>query len=75
MHIIFYHYDEYLEKTGETFLGASDEISEAVHSRYQIFEERHGYVCNKKGTYGLRMKQHKNIIEHNNIILTGSNLV
>ena len=34
MHIIFYHYDEYFEKTGETFLGVSDEITESVHSRY-----------------------------------------
>ena len=52
MHIIFYHYDEYFEKTGKTFLGVSDEITESVHSRYRQFEERHGYVSNKKGTKG-----------------------
>ena len=33
IHVIFYHYDEYFEQTGETFLGVSDEITESVHSR------------------------------------------
>ena len=67
MHIIFYHYDEYFEKTGETFLGVSDEITESVHSRYRQFEERHGYVSNKKGTKGHRFKQHISVVHFNSL--------
>ena len=67
MHIIFYHYDEYFEKSGETFLGVSDEITESVHSRYRQFEEKHGYVSNKKGTKGHRLKQHKSVVHFNSL--------
>ena len=52
MHIICDHYEDYFELTGESLLKVSDEITESVHSRYRLFEERHGYACNKKGTSG-----------------------
>ena len=41
MHIIFYHYEEYLTKTGHSCLGVTDESTEVVHSRFRMFEERH----------------------------------
>ena len=67
MHIIFYHYEDYLEKTGKTLLEVTDECTEAVHSRFRMFEERHGYKCNKKGTKGHREKQHKSIVHFNSL--------
>ena len=69
MHIIFYHYEDYLEKVGSTLLGVTDECTEAVYSKFRIFEERHGYKCNKKGTPGHRAKQHKSLVHFNSINL------
>ena len=67
MHIIFYHYEDYFEKFGSYLLGVTDECTEAVHSRYRLFEERHGYKCNLKRTPGHREKQHKSVIYFNSL--------
>ena len=69
IHIIFYHYKDYLEKVGSSLLNVSDECTEAVHSRYRMFEERHGYQCNQKGTPGHRNKQHKSVTHFNSLYL------
>ena len=67
MHIICDHYEDYFELTGESLLKVSDEITESVHSRYRLFEERHGYVCNMKGTSGHSRKQQKSIVHYNSL--------
>ena len=67
MHIICDHYEDYFELTGESLLKVSDEITESVHSRYRLFEERHGYVCNMKGTPGHSRKQQKSIVHYNSL--------
>ena len=41
LHVIFAHYVEYFELTGHTLLRYNDEVTEAVHSQFQMFEERH----------------------------------
>ena len=66
-HIIFYHYEDYLEKSGETLLGVTDEVTEAIHSRFRLFEERHGYKCNKKGTLGHMKKQEQSVVHFNSL--------
>lgn len=48
MHILFYHYEDYLEKSRDSLLYTSDEVTEAVHLRVRMFEERHGYNMNRK---------------------------
>ena len=48
MHILFYHYEDYLEKSMDSLLYTSDEVTEAVHLRVRMFEERHGYNMNRK---------------------------
>ena len=69
MHIIFYHYDDYLEKSGESLLSTTDEVTEAVHSRFRMFEERHGYKINRKGTDSHKKKQHMSIVHFNSLNL------
>ena len=69
MHIICDHYEDYFELTGESLLGVTDEITESVHSQYRLFEETHGYVCNKKGTPGHVKKQQKSIVHYNSLNL------
>ena len=67
MYIICDHYADYFELTGESLLVITDEVTESVHSRYRLFEERHGYVCNRKGTPGHVKKQHKSIVHFNSL--------
>ena len=67
MHIIFDHYQYYFELAGDTLHKVTDEVTESVHSRYRIFEERHGYVCNKKGSQNHIIKQHKSVIHFNSL--------
>ena len=40
---------------------------ESVHSRYRMFEEKHGYSCNKKGSLDHIRKQHKSVIHFNSL--------
>ena len=51
LHILFDYYVEHFEMTGESLLKYSDEICEAMHSQYRIFEEKHKYTNNKNGHY------------------------
>ena len=67
MHMIFYHYADYQEETGRTLLEVTDENTEAVHSRFRVFEETHGYKCNRKGTLGHKTRQHKSIVHFNRL--------
>ena len=69
MHIILDHYIDYFELTGRTLLEVTDEITEAVHSRFDIFEERHGYKCNMKGSPSHKLKQHKSVVHYNSLNL------
>ena len=50
MHIINDHLEDYFELSGRSLLPDSDEVVEATHSRLRIFEERHNYKINQKGT-------------------------
>ena len=69
MHILFYHYEDYLEKSGESLLYTSDEVPEAVHSRFRMFEERHGYRVTRKGTDSHKKKQHMSAVHFNGLNL------
>ena len=69
MHILFYHYEDYLEKSGESLLYTSDEVIEAVHSRFRMFEERHGYRVTRKGTDSHKKKQHMSAVHFNGLNL------
>ena len=44
------HYVEHFEMTNESLLKYSDEVCEAIHSQYRIFEEKHGYRNNNKNS-------------------------
>ena len=48
MHILFYHYEDYVEKSRDSLMYTSDEVREAVHIIFRMFEERHGYNMNRK---------------------------
>ena len=65
MHIICAHYKDYFELTGETLLKVTDKVTESVHARYCLFEERHGYVCTKNGNITHFIKQHKSVVHYN----------
>ena len=67
MHIICDHYEDYFELTGESLHLVTDEVTESVHSRFRIFEERHGYVCHMKGSQSHVKKQHKSIVHFNSL--------
>ena len=69
LHIIFDHYVEHFEETGESLLKYSDEICEAMHSQYRIFEEKHGYRNNNKNSATHKMMQHKSIVHFNSLNL------
>ena len=51
--------------TGRTLLEVSDEVTEAVHSRLRIFEERHNYKVNDKQSEKHKEKQHKSTVHFN----------
>ena len=38
-------------------------------ARYRLFEEKHGYVTNKKGTPGHAYKQQKSVVHFNSLNL------
>ena len=67
MYIICDHYQDHFELTGETLHLVTDEVTESVHSHFRIFEERHGYVCNNKGSQNHRKKQHKSVVHYNSL--------
>ena len=67
MHILCYLYEDYFELTGETLHKVSDEVTESVHSRYRMFEEKHGYSCNKKGSMDPIRKQPKSVIHFDSL--------
>ena len=69
MHSICVYYEDYFELTGETLLKVTDKVTESVHARYRLFEERHGYVCTKKGNITYFIKQHKSVIHYNSLNL------
>ena len=51
----------------ETLHEFTDENTEAVHSRFRLFKEKHGYKCNIKGTPGHTMKQQKSVVHYNSL--------
>ena len=69
LHILFDHYVEHFEMTGESLLKYSDEICEAMHSQYQIFEEKHKYTNNNKNTDSHKKSQLKSMVHFNSLNL------
>lgn len=69
LHIIQEHYIEHFELTGETLLKYSDEICEAIHSQYSIFDLKHKYVNNKKNSDTHLEMQHKSMVHFNSLNL------
>ena len=63
------HLEDYFELTGRTLLEDTDEVVEATHSKVRIFEERHGYKQNKKGTPNHKVKHHKSSVHFNSLNL------
>ena len=51
------HYVDHFEMSQETLLKYSDEVCEAIHSQYRIFEERHGYKKKKKKKKTIRKQR------------------
>ena len=68
LHILFDHYVEH-EMTGESLLKYSDEICEAMHSQYRIFEEKHKYTNNNKNTDSHKKSQLKSMVYFNSLNL------
>ena len=60
---------DYFKLTGKTLLDVADETTEAVHSRYRSFDERHGYVYHQKGSPIHKIKQHKSVVHYNSLNL------
>ena len=69
IHIILSHLEDYFELSGKTLLAHSDEVVESTHSRLRIFEERHNYKINHKGTPMHKKLQHKSIVHFNSLNL------
>ena len=69
LHILFDHYVEHFEMTGESLLKYSDEICEAMHSQYRIFEEKHKYTNNNKNTDSHKKSQLKSMVHFNSLNL------
>ena len=69
LHIIMDHYVEHFEMTKESLLKYSDEICEAMHSQYRIFEDNHGYKNNNKNSTTHARMQHKSMIHFNSLNL------
>ena len=69
MHIILDHYVEHFEMTNESLLKYSDEVCEAIHSQYRIFEEKHGYRNNNKNSATHAKMQHKSMVHFNSLNL------
>ena len=67
LHIIMDHYVDHFNMTQESLLKYSDEICEAMHSQYRIFEERHGYRNNNKNSDTHKKMQHKSMIHINSL--------
>ena len=65
IHIINDHLEDYFELTGETLLTASDEITEATHSKLRKFEERHKYKINMIGSPAHKNYQHRSTVHFN----------
>ena len=55
--------------TGESLLKYSDEICEAMHSQYRIFEEKHKYTNNNKNTDSHKKSQLKSMVHFNGLNL------
>ena len=69
LHVIFAHYVEYFELTGHTLLRYNDEVTEAVHSQLQMFEERHKLKRNDKSGQGHADAQHICVVFYNSVAL------
>ena len=69
LHIIFSHYIDHFEVTGETLLECTDETVESVHSKLRSFIESHGWRSTKRGTADSRLKQHKSTVAWNSLNL------
>ena len=67
LHIIIDHYVEHFEMSQETLLKYSDEIVEAMHSQYRIFDERHGYKNNNKNSEEHKKMQQKSMVHFNSL--------
>ena len=67
LHIIQDHYLEHFEMSQETLLKYSDEIVEAMHSQYRIFDERHGYKNNNKNSDEHARMQQKSMVHFNSL--------
>ena len=65
IHIIKDHLYDTFELSGESLLKASDEMTEATHSRLRIHDERHGYTIIDKGSEAHCRKQHKSTVSFN----------
>ena len=69
LHVIFAHYVEYFELTGHPLLRYNDEVTEAVHSQLQMFEERHKLKINDKSGQGHADAQHTCVVFYNSVAL------
>ena len=69
LHIIMDHYVDHFEMSQETLLKYSDEVCEAIHSQYIIFEERHGYKNNQKNSESHKKMQHRSMVHFNSLNL------
>ena len=69
LHIIMDHYLDHFELTQETLLKYSDEICEAIHSQFRMFEEKHGYKNNQKNSESHKRMQHKSVVHFNSLNL------
>ena len=69
LHIIMEHYIEHFEETKESLLKYSDEICEAMHPQYRIFEEKHGYKNNNKNSDTHKKMQQKSMVHFNSLNL------
>ena len=69
LHVIFAHYVEYFELTGHTLLRYTDEVTEAVHSQLQMFEERHKLKRNNKSSQGHAYALHTCVVFYNSVAL------
>ena len=69
LHIILDHYVEHFELTGETLLKYSDEVCEAMHSQYRIFDFEHRYVNNNKNSDTHLEMQQKSMVHFNSLNL------
>ena len=64
-HIKQGHHIEHFELTRETLLKYANEICEAIHSQYSIFDLKHKYVYNKKNSDTHLDMKNKSLVHFN----------